>query len=67
MPYVLGSHAYDDHFQIPVVRSPLTRAFPGRFSDIADEIVQSCATYLPTGSGKGDVILDFPRVTELRR
>ncbi|TEB33836.1 cytochrome P450 [Coprinellus micaceus] len=50
MPYVLGSHAYDDHFQIPVVRSPLTRAFPGRFSDIADEIVQSCATYLPTGS-----------------
>ena len=49
---VFGKHAHASEFQVGVVRSPLTRAFPSRFADIADEIVQSCNYYLPDGKGK---------------
>jgi hypothetical protein len=50
---VFGKHAHaTGEFQVGVVRSPLTRAFPSRFADITDEIVQSCNYYLPDGKGK---------------
>ncbi|KAJ2919582.1 hypothetical protein MD484_g822, partial [Candolleomyces efflorescens] len=47
---VFGKHAHAKEFQVGVVRSPLTRAFPGRFADIRDEIVESCNYYLPDGN-----------------
>lgn len=52
MEHILGRHAHVAEFQIDVVRKQLTRAFAGRFSEIQDEISQSCEEYLPTGHGK---------------
>lgn len=49
MEHILGRHAHVAEFQIDVVRKQLTRAFAGRFSEIQDEISQSCEEYLPTG------------------
>jgi hypothetical protein len=46
---VFGKHAHGSEFEVGVVRSPLTRAFPSRFADIRDEIVESCNYYLPDG------------------
>ncbi|TEB19829.1 cytochrome P450 [Coprinellus micaceus] len=36
-------------FHIPVVRSPLTRTFPGRFADVTDEIRVSCDDWFRAG------------------
>ncbi|KAJ2936146.1 hypothetical protein H1R20_g944, partial [Candolleomyces eurysporus] len=47
---VFGKHAHANDFEVDVVRRPLTRAFPSRFGEITDEIVESCKHYLPTGS-----------------
>ncbi|RXW11636.1 hypothetical protein EST38_g14220 [Candolleomyces aberdarensis] len=47
---VFGKHAHAHEFHVAVVKSPLTRAFPSRFAEIADEIVESCNQYLPNGS-----------------
>ena len=49
---MFGKHAHAEEFQIGVIRSSLTRAFPSRFAELRDEIVQSCDYYLPKGSGE---------------
>ncbi|KAJ2915158.1 hypothetical protein MD484_g5266, partial [Candolleomyces efflorescens] len=44
-----GKHAHAKDFHVTAVRNPLTRALSGRFTDIRDEIVESCNYYLPNG------------------
>lgn len=39
-------------FHVPVVRTSLTRAFPGRFASVTDEIRASCTDWFNVGDGK---------------
>lgn len=43
----LGHHAHVKEFQNQVIRTPLTRALNGRFSDLREEVVQACSQNLP--------------------
>lgn len=45
----LGKYAHADEFQIHVVRTPLTRALNGRFSDLCEELTLACDKHLPKG------------------
>jgi len=47
--HTIGHHTYDDQFQIPIVRSSLTRTFPSQFGEVSDEIKHACGTFLDAG------------------
>ncbi|KAF6747803.1 cytochrome P450 [Ephemerocybe angulata] len=48
--YTSGPQSRTSHAQVPVIRGPLTRSLMTHFSDLKDELVNACDTFLPDSS-----------------